>query len=381
MPKTKLFLSLLTILLAVALVGGATMAWFTDADSVTNKFEAGTVDVEAERTSHSSKIIQENWNPGDCTELDICVENTGSKSINLRAKIQSGWLPSALRLLVVYTGTEVQLVAVEWDSTCKGCTGTEGPIATGKYSFSAPGPNSYMNGTFAQLDNEIWIQNGSGYRVWCVDRLNTISGTNDVKIYDPFCNENWYKEIESENTITVPQQWKNIPWGKLIYIINQKFLENGVEINEEVKTVEVMDIQQAIWFLIHSSFHSGGIHNDYDVDVANAIIADTNLNWELPTENVTFNLGADWQEGEDGWWYYKGIIPGTYSNPEVVARKICLDLLFCLTGSTTGNNYQGAQYWFTTIFEAVQSSNDASDDAWQMSYDGANWIPVIKTAE
>jgi len=48
--KTKIFMSMLVIALAAALVGGATMAWFTDeATNVGNTFTAGTVDIVAHR--------------------------------------------------------------------------------------------------------------------------------------------------------------------------------------------------------------------------------------------------------------------------------------------------------------------------------------------
>jgi len=50
MMKSKMFMSMLVIVLAAALVGGATMAWFTSAAAnAPNTFAAGTVVISADR--------------------------------------------------------------------------------------------------------------------------------------------------------------------------------------------------------------------------------------------------------------------------------------------------------------------------------------------
>jgi predicted ribosomally synthesized peptide with SipW-like signal peptide len=373
MTKMRAFISIMIIILALALVGGATAAWFTAQASIQeNEFVAGTVSIDAERgTAHASKIIEDNWNPGDTTDLEICIENEGTKAINLRAKLTGHWIPSSWRLLIVHTGNTIQLLVVDWDST-KGCTGTSGPIATGSFTIINPVPNpttqSYFNGQFTQLSNENWLTNGSGYSVWCVDSINTINpGTtyNNVKIFDPFCNEDWYTEIDLEEGQN--ELWKAIPWTKIAYIIDQSpsYLESGYAI---------MDIQQAIWFFTNGSFASGQGGNETK---AQQIVADTEENYKLSIDNVSFSMDnlTDWQEVTDGdetWYYYKGIIPGTLVTP----TTICFTLPVYLDPLLTGNQYQGAQFWLGFAFEAIQASNQASDDVWQMSWNGTTWTPV-----
>jgi predicted ribosomally synthesized peptide with SipW-like signal peptide len=363
MTKMRAFVSIMIIILALALVGGATAAWFTAQASIQkNEFVAGTVSIDAERgTAHVSKIIEDNWNPGDTTDLEICIENEGTKAINLRTKLTGHWIPSTWRLLVVYSGGNVQLLVVDWDST-KGCTGTSGPIATGTFSVTNPGSVSYFDGNFSNLSSQPYLQNGSGYKVWCVDSTTFITpGKNyPVQIFDPFCNENWYEEVNVGDN----EQWEDIPWTKIAYIIDQSptYLVSGYGI---------MDIQQAIWFFTNGSFASGQGGN---LDNALTIVNDTEENYNLPIDNVTFSMTsmANWQEGEDGWWYYKGIIDGTLVNP----TKICFTLPVFLNPLLTGNQYQGAQFWLGFEFEAIQASNQAPNDVWKMSWDGTNWSVV-----
>lgn len=75
--KTKMFASMLVIALAAALVGGATMALFTDQDTNEgNVFTAGTVDIEAGETSII--VGADNMAPGDTVTGSFVVTNVGT---------------------------------------------------------------------------------------------------------------------------------------------------------------------------------------------------------------------------------------------------------------------------------------------------------------
>ncbi len=56
----KVMLSVAIILLAVAAVGGATMAWFTDDAVLENTFTAGTLEIDAEDYWKGSETSE--WN-------------------------------------------------------------------------------------------------------------------------------------------------------------------------------------------------------------------------------------------------------------------------------------------------------------------------------
>lgn len=83
-------------LLAVLLVVGGTMAWFTaEAGPVVNTFKAGTVAIEInDKTLNDNEELVdfpeggfENVNPGDRYDKIVNVENTGSKRAYIRVKL------------------------------------------------------------------------------------------------------------------------------------------------------------------------------------------------------------------------------------------------------------------------------------------------------
>lgn len=74
----KIALSLMSVALVSALVGGATFAIFTDtASNPENTFTAGTVDINSEITTNWSANAN-NMAPGDTKEAVITVKNAGS---------------------------------------------------------------------------------------------------------------------------------------------------------------------------------------------------------------------------------------------------------------------------------------------------------------
>jgi len=92
MMKKRWILSMVIVILAVAAVGGATMAWFTDqSDPIENVFTAGTVEIEADEEIIGEGINMDNWNPGDCVEKEFEITNKGTKRIVLRGIVTEQW--------------------------------------------------------------------------------------------------------------------------------------------------------------------------------------------------------------------------------------------------------------------------------------------------
>ncbi len=81
-----MMMSMLVIAMAAALIGGATMAWFTDeAASEEVSFQAGTllIDIDdLERTGDYTEVDIDNLNPGDTWEWEFDVENVGTKNFD-----------------------------------------------------------------------------------------------------------------------------------------------------------------------------------------------------------------------------------------------------------------------------------------------------------
>ena len=82
MRKSKMMVGS-AIMLAVLLVAGGTLAWFTaTAEPVVNEFTAGTVEIELVDEFDGAP----NVNPGDCYKKVIAVKNTGTKKAYVRIK-------------------------------------------------------------------------------------------------------------------------------------------------------------------------------------------------------------------------------------------------------------------------------------------------------
>ncbi len=74
------------VILAVLLVVGGTMAWFTaEADPVINTFIAGTVDISI--NDEFDEELAGNVNPGDTYDKIVSVTNDGSKRAYIRVKL------------------------------------------------------------------------------------------------------------------------------------------------------------------------------------------------------------------------------------------------------------------------------------------------------
>lgn len=83
--KHKALLGVLVFALAAALVGDATMAWFTDAEETGPvDFQAGTLMIDVDNPTETGKYQAnlDRLNPGDCAEWEFKVKNVGTKSAN-----------------------------------------------------------------------------------------------------------------------------------------------------------------------------------------------------------------------------------------------------------------------------------------------------------
>jgi predicted ribosomally synthesized peptide with SipW-like signal peptide len=91
--KTRILMSVLAIGLSIALIGGATMAWFTDdADVPEATFTAGTVEVSVDGPEIDlDGFVVDNVNPGDSTTVSWDFINKGTKAAQLKVTLYKGW--------------------------------------------------------------------------------------------------------------------------------------------------------------------------------------------------------------------------------------------------------------------------------------------------
>jgi len=83
MNKKKILVLAMTLSMVAILAMGATLAYFTDVDNVTNTFTTGNVNIEIEEVfEQDSELI-----PGIDVEKDVFVKNTGTKDAYVRVHI------------------------------------------------------------------------------------------------------------------------------------------------------------------------------------------------------------------------------------------------------------------------------------------------------
>lgn len=90
--RAKIIMSLLTLLLVGALIGGGTMAWFTagvETDPVV--FKAGKVELDVGGPYLLEGPDNMNWNPGDTNVVEWDIYNVGTKDIVFRANMGGTW--------------------------------------------------------------------------------------------------------------------------------------------------------------------------------------------------------------------------------------------------------------------------------------------------
>lgn len=113
MSKSRVLVSLMVIALAAAMIGGATMAWFTSEVTVEgNLFEAGTLEIGLVNGG-SAVIDVGNMAPGDDVTGEVAIRNDGSLDMKFKGVVtetdadpgsgEDGYLPDALNVTVTLT--------------------------------------------------------------------------------------------------------------------------------------------------------------------------------------------------------------------------------------------------------------------------------------
>ncbi|MBS3887187.1 MAG: SipW-dependent-type signal peptide-containing protein [Dethiobacter sp.] len=124
--KSKMFMSMMVIALAAALVGGATMAWFTSqATNPANTFSAGTLIVGAGSQTYAVPIG--NMAPGDVISGSFLVSNAGTLDLKyMTTAATTGALFGAGGASVAFTANDTGTIAAG------------GPAVTVSYTVTLP---------------------------------------------------------------------------------------------------------------------------------------------------------------------------------------------------------------------------------------------------
>lgn len=146
--KSKIFLSMLVIIVAVSLVAGGTMAWFTDAqNSANNTFTAGTVKINMRGDIGAVPLTVSNIAPGDTITKYVVFQNTGTLGMifgtNVIAQIDEGNISQFLKVKITLNPSE----GISW----YGGFSPYGPAA-GQLIYEGPITNLYAQYTLNNIN-------------------------------------------------------------------------------------------------------------------------------------------------------------------------------------------------------------------------------------
>lgn len=356
MKKLKLATSLGAIGLAAALVGGATMAWFTDEAAIAEAtFTAGTVQIKADQSLLGS---DGNLYSREVPYQVIAFEQKGINSTNPRyvapgnfstvynrIKAATNGKPQepedfftlgkkgsvTIQLSTPITENNVGVIECSW--------GSANPVENANVYVSDNGVNWEKIGRVSSGENPSGDQHES--RIIIPENIGEIKF---IKLEDDNSPSPDGYDIDYLGVVIMDEgNWNPGDVNELAFYVN----------NVGTKDVKVRAILTGAW-----------------------------ENSDLPSDNVTISLvgnGNGWKLDEDESgngkyvFYYKDKLNGSYNGKTPgVAKKLFLDV--ALDGAGTGNDYQGERYVLKPVFQAIQNSH--SGEGSNGEADGWKWDDV-----
>ena len=148
MLQRKMLMSIASVLVLVALIAGATMAWFTDSETVAATFTAGTVDVGINEPTDIAII-----NPGDIIKFGELEDAGYYHNAPIERGMPQGGYDRVLQ--IKYTGTKAAYVRVLVDFDW------EGDLSNENLSINAPTTGNWVyDGKDSQTGKHIFRLNG-----------------------------------------------------------------------------------------------------------------------------------------------------------------------------------------------------------------------------
>lgn len=414
----KVLLVALSIALCAALVGGATMAWFTDSDvSESATFAAGTVLIEAGSSSIASQYFDSSdgvfvygveSGTGDLYEIDVLnhVENRIFKgSGGYDYPYPNGLAFDSVNDRLYFAVNKQDLSYYDFSSdlvTAAGAlnySGTNicGATFGGGYYWYIPdnSPNLYKvsfhsDGTVDTQEYVAAIGGSFTYGDIAIDYKDGViygSGIEKYFIYD-VTNDEYWEASGSDGSFL------QIAWGSDGNLYGHKGQREGVgsghrnwyiiepssgattyKFTGENLYTDLASGSRSVWnpgdcgwakFMVKNvgtknsnvRFLVSGSWLEYveDEDAGTG----SWVPWDPPADVVAISVaGGNWVSGPEGHYYYDAVLA-----PDETAE---LSLQVCLDGPSTGNEFQGKRFVLTGEFEAIQASHDASQEQWGWS--------------
>ena len=85
--KNKKPIIFMLLLVAVSIIVGGTIAYYTSSDTFENEFDTGTYKIETQEAF----VSPENWTPGTTTPKTVIATNKGTTPAAVRIKLTPSW--------------------------------------------------------------------------------------------------------------------------------------------------------------------------------------------------------------------------------------------------------------------------------------------------
>lgn len=327
MKKTtaKLLTGIVGIAASVVLIGGSTMAWFTDHTTLAaTKFTAGTVKISA-----GQKVV----------ENDPLANKTYYKEIQ-----SESFVPKKLSSGDSFTAKLQESVK-------------QGDVMVIEFTFGSLGTKTISGKISVSADNTTWTDAKT------FSNTSFLGNLNSYTFSSPISNVQY---VRIQNTT---------PSSKSSDGSIQPNCSTGDFTIASVTAREILD--ETNWNPGDTNHIAFYVNNDGSKDIllrAKLVGQWTDKNGKvIASDPVTITLrDSSWTLGTDGYYYYhnqaiglKGTAGGETPTTQKWDTNAVLDLNVALSGSAD-NTYQGATYQITPTFEAIQASHNAnsSDADW-----------------
>lgn len=369
--KKKLLMSFFIMVISIALVSAATMAWFTDSDDAGQAtFEAGTVSIEAGR-----KVVSKE---GESGSFDT---------------IEDTFYP-------VKVADSLQGYDLKDKSVRKDRSNPE--AALGSPNASIPDFEDFYS-----LGFDGWIELEFVHAIYASEMaivIETTGGnypTEKAKVFVSDTGEegDWefISEASTEDLAGNPKEIRieisnlNVPYIKYIrfedYTDPDDFesysgnTPDGFDLNsvgitgltQEENNWNPGEENERVYTIINTGANAINLRGEFTGQWYE--YNENSKEWEvaddLSSDVVEYKLiSDDWKINGD-YFYYIYSIPGTYTGENLKNRTKELIVSICLDDPKTGYEYQGKRFIVTATFDAIQASNGAAE--------ASNWyIPTPK---
>lgn len=363
MKHMKLKATVIAVALSAALVGGATLAWFTDQKEIAQAtFQAGTVEIDADLASFTYSADETKNSEMPYTVVDFAQGlNNKQKAIKADRRVAQGDfdtvynkisqrtlhqaqpdiadfftlgfgghvaiqlnrpLPAGDNLWVIectYNNDRKHNEAVLVEVSSTGLPGSWVPVGTfNKNDDREPGAsNSHQHTLWIEIDTAAMEFDGPIHYIQLTDMTGELDGTSSEDGFD----------IDYLGIPLSTDNWNPGDSNRLTYFVK----------NVGTKAIQLRAKVEGEW-------------DNPDLP------GNPNVKFEL--DPVSEGL---WELGNDGNFYYIGTgnkLDGSYNT---TPQHAYLYVIAKLDGASTGNEYQGETFHLQTTFQAIQNSHQAAE--------------------